>query len=176
MQETAETRREMHRGAREEEKRSFRKNGMTKNSNKVKIKMPYKLRKSRNQNLYWVVNLDNGHKYSKHTIEKNVAQRQMNLLRGIEHGWSPKSRSPKRSRSPKNQTRPKSPRFQNNRSPRTSPRMSPNIFIGSKGGKYVTSQNGEKIYVPHNSTWKKEGLRWRLHLKDGKTMLLPTLR
>jgi hypothetical protein len=42
--------------------------------------MPYKLRKSRNQEKYWVVNKKSGHKYSKRPLERSMAVRQMRAL------------------------------------------------------------------------------------------------
>lgn len=54
--------------------------------------MPYKLRKSRKQNLYWVVGPDGEHK-SKAPIPRDRAMSQMRLLRAIEHGWQPSRRT-----------------------------------------------------------------------------------
>jgi alpha-amylase/alpha-mannosidase (GH57 family) len=54
--------------------------------------MPYKLRKAPNRDLFWVVNTDTGHKHSIEPIPKSRAQRQLNLLRGIEHGFVPRLR------------------------------------------------------------------------------------
>jgi hypothetical protein len=51
--------------------------------------MPYKLRKAPKRELYWVVNTDTGKKHSIEPIPRDRAQRQMNLLRGIEHGFKP---------------------------------------------------------------------------------------
>jgi hypothetical protein len=51
--------------------------------------MPYKLRKAPNRELFWVVNTDTGKKHSIQPIPRARAQRQMNLLRGIEHGFVP---------------------------------------------------------------------------------------
>ena len=62
--------------------------------------MPYKLRKAPKKELYWVVNTENGNKHSILPIAKDVAQRQMNLLRGVEHGWTPTRKSTK-SKSPR---------------------------------------------------------------------------
>jgi hypothetical protein len=42
--------------------------------------MPYKLRKSRGQDLYWVVNKDTGKKYSNEPLPKEKAQAQMRAL------------------------------------------------------------------------------------------------
>ena len=55
----------------------------------LRIKMPYKLRKAPKRELYWVVNTDSGKKHSIEPIPRDRAQRQMNLLRGIEHGFKP---------------------------------------------------------------------------------------
>ena len=52
--------------------------------------MPYKLRKAPNRDLYWVINTDTGHKYSIEPIPKERAQKQMNLLRGVMHGFVPR--------------------------------------------------------------------------------------
>ena len=54
--------------------------------------MPYKLRKAPKRELYWVVNIDTGKKHSIEPIPRDRAQRQMNLLRGIEHGFKPTRR------------------------------------------------------------------------------------
>ena len=51
--------------------------------------MPYKLRKAPKRELFWVVNTDTGKKHSIEPIPRDRAQRQMNLLRGIEHGFKP---------------------------------------------------------------------------------------
>jgi hypothetical protein len=51
--------------------------------------MPYKLRKAPKRDLYWVVNVDSGKKHSIEPIPRERAQRQMNLLRGVEHGFVP---------------------------------------------------------------------------------------
>lgn len=42
--------------------------------------MPYKLRKKPNHDLYWVVNKENGHKYSKEALPKENAKAQMRAL------------------------------------------------------------------------------------------------
>ena len=47
---------------------------------------------------------------------------------------------------------------------------------GPRKGSFVVSTKGEKLYVPQESTWSKHGARWRLHLKDGRTMLYPPLK
>lgn len=51
--------------------------------------MPYKLRKAPKRELFWVVNTDTGKKHSIEPIPRDRAQRQMNLLRGVEHGFVP---------------------------------------------------------------------------------------
>jgi hypothetical protein len=53
--------------------------------------MPYKLRKSRKQNKFWVVGPGGEHK-SKAPIPLDRATAQLRLLRAIEHGWIRKSR------------------------------------------------------------------------------------
>ena len=54
--------------------------------------------------------------------------------------------------------------------------MPPRILSGPRGGKYVLSAKGEKLYVPLNAAgWTREGVRWRLRLKDGRNMLYPQL-
>jgi hypothetical protein len=55
--------------------------------------MPYKLRKAPNRDLFWVVNTETGHKHSIEPIPKSRAQRQLNLLRGIDHGFVPRLRA-----------------------------------------------------------------------------------
>ena len=55
--------------------------------------------------------------------------------------------------------------------------MTPNIYLGPMGGKYVLTIDGKKIYIPSNALgWTKEGIRWRLNLKEGKNMLFPLLK
>jgi hypothetical protein len=53
--------------------------------------MPYKLRKSRKQQKFWVVGPGGKH-MSKAPIPLDRAEAQMRLLRGIEHGWKPSTR------------------------------------------------------------------------------------
>jgi hypothetical protein len=54
--------------------------------------------------------------------------------------------------------------------------MGPRLFSGPRGGKYVQSEKGDKIYVPANALrWYIENSRWRLYLKDGTNMLFPPL-
>uniref|UniRef100_A0A6H2A0B9 Uncharacterized protein n=1 Tax=viral metagenome TaxID=1070528 RepID=A0A6H2A0B9_9ZZZZ len=48
--------------------------------------MPYAIRKSGNN--FKVINEDTGQVKGTHTT-KEKAQRQANLLRGVEHGWTP---------------------------------------------------------------------------------------
>jgi hypothetical protein len=60
----------------------------------VTIGMPYKLRKSRKQNLYWVVGPGGTHK-SKAPIPYDRAEAQMRLLRAIEHGFRKTRRASK---------------------------------------------------------------------------------
>lgn len=50
--------------------------------------MPYKTKKIDNK--FEVVNTETGKVHSKGTTKKK-AQKQMNLLRGVEHGWKPAS-------------------------------------------------------------------------------------
>ena len=50
--------------------------------------MPYKLRKSRNQEKYWVVNKKSGHKYSKRPLDRSMAVRQMRALYASEKSRS----------------------------------------------------------------------------------------
>jgi hypothetical protein len=56
--------------------------------------MPYKLRKSRKQNKFWVIGPSGEHK-SKSPIPLERAQAQMRLLRAIEHGYRKTRRRPK---------------------------------------------------------------------------------
>jgi hypothetical protein len=51
--------------------------------------MPYKLKKAPKRDLYWVVNKDSGKKHSIDPIPRERAQRQLNLLRAISHGFIP---------------------------------------------------------------------------------------
>ena len=48
--------------------------------------MPFKLRKAPNRDLYWVVNVDTGKKYSKEPIPKERAQAQMRVLINVMEG------------------------------------------------------------------------------------------
>ena len=57
--------------------------------------------------------------------------------------------------------------------------MTPKIYVGPNGGKYVLSLNNEKLYVPNTVTkWSKDSKtqRWRIYLANGTTMLYPTLK
>ncbi len=54
--------------------------------------MPYKLRKAPNKNLYWVVNKETGHKYSKLPLPKERAEAQRRALYANENRRS-RSRS-----------------------------------------------------------------------------------
>lgn len=54
--------------------------------------MPYKLRKSPNKNLYWVVNKSTGKKYSKKPLPKSRARKQMAALYAVENGYQLKNR------------------------------------------------------------------------------------
>jgi len=51
--------------------------------------MPYALRKAPNQELYWVVNRETKHKYSKKPIPLDKAKKQKRLLDAIDHGFIP---------------------------------------------------------------------------------------
>ena len=56
-------------------------------------------------------------------------------------------------------------------------KMEPATRVGPKGGSYVLTLDGKKIYVPSNKKeWKYESGRWRLLLNDGTNMLLPKLK
>lgn len=59
--------------------------------------MPYKLRKAPNKNLYWVVNKDSGKKHSIDPIPLDRANKQMRLLRAIDHGFIPSKNYKKKS-------------------------------------------------------------------------------
>lgn len=48
--------------------------------------MPYEIVRRRGK--YQVVNSESGHVKGTHGTEKE-AQKQINLLRGVEHGWTP---------------------------------------------------------------------------------------
>ena len=48
--------------------------------------MPYAIREKGNK--FVVVNADTGHVKGTHATREK-AQRQVNLLRGVEHGWTP---------------------------------------------------------------------------------------
>ena len=48
--------------------------------------MPYAIKKVGNK--WWVVKADTGKKVAEHDSEEK-AQKQLNLLRAIEHGWKP---------------------------------------------------------------------------------------
>lgn len=61
--------------------------------------MPYMIRKAPKKELYWVVNKETKHKYSKDPIPLINAQRQMRLLNAVDHGFVP-SKNYRRSRSP----------------------------------------------------------------------------
>mgnify|MGYP001558681361 CR=1 FL=1 len=53
--------------------------------------MPYKIERissGKNKGKYRVVNTETGEVHAKATSESE-AQRQVNLLRGVEHGWRP---------------------------------------------------------------------------------------
>ncbi len=60
-------------------------------------KMPYGMikRKYKGHGSYTVKNKATGHVFAKHTT-KNKAKHQMNLLRGIEHGWRPTGKHAKK--------------------------------------------------------------------------------
>jgi hypothetical protein len=51
--------------------------------------MPYKLKKAPKRDLYWVVNKNSGKKHSIDPLPYEKAQRQLNLLRAIDHGFIP---------------------------------------------------------------------------------------
>ena len=53
--------------------------------------MPFSIRKVRNRNCYSVKNTETGRIHS-HCATRANAVRQIHLLRGIEHGWKPKSK------------------------------------------------------------------------------------
>lgn len=52
-------------------------------------------RKYKGHGSYTVKNKATGHVFAKHTT-KNKAKHQMNLLRGIEHGWRPTGKHAKK--------------------------------------------------------------------------------
>jgi hypothetical protein len=54
--------------------------------------MPYKLRKSPNKNLYWVVTKSTGRKHSIKPLPKSRAKKQMAALYAIEKGYTLKNR------------------------------------------------------------------------------------
>ena len=55
--------------------------------------------------------------------------------------------------------------------------MEPATRVGPKGGSYVLTLDGKKIYVPSTKKeWKYESGRWRLVLTDGTNMLFPKLK
>jgi hypothetical protein len=70
------------------------------------------------------------------------------------------------------------------RSRRESPRRSaqerrqPQYHTGPKGGTYVLSAKGEKLYVPTTAaSWESTANgRWRLTLRDGRSMVYPMLQ
>lgn len=70
------------------------------------------------------------------------------------------------------------------RSRRASPRRSaqehrqPQYHTGPKGGTYVLSAKGEKLYVPTTAAkWEiTANGRWRLTLRDGRSMVYPMLQ
>ena len=80
----------------------------------IKKKMPYGLRKSPNKKLYWVVNKETGHKFSKSPIPLERAQRQRRAIYASENGYSlqrkKKSSPKKKSSSKKSSPKKKSPR------------------------------------------------------------------
>lgn len=57
-------------------------------------------------------------------------------------------------------------------------KMSPRIHTGVKGGKYVLSTTGEKLYVPKQAAaWSLTNHgRWRLTLQVGRSMVYPPLQ
>lgn len=62
--------------------------------------MPYTIRKAPRKNLYWVVNLESGRKYSKSPIPKERAEAQRRAILASENGYSlRRSTTPSRSRS-----------------------------------------------------------------------------
>ena len=64
--------------------------------------MPYKLRKSRDRDLYWVVNAETGKKYSYEALPKETAEKQIRLLYvrlGLE--YKPKEKNMSKVRYPK---------------------------------------------------------------------------
>jgi hypothetical protein len=53
--------------------------------------------------------------------------------------------------------------------------MMPNLVQGPRGGKYVLTTTNQKIYIPKDASFTKEGMRWRIKLRNGGSMLLPQL-
>lgn len=76
--------------------------------------MPYKLRKSPQRNMYWVVNEMTGRKYSYAPLPKSRAEAQMRALYAVENGYiltrSAKSKSRKSRKSMRKMSRTRSMR------------------------------------------------------------------
>lgn len=54
----------------------------------------------------------------------------------------------------------------------------PTYHKGVRGGTYVLSTTGEKLYVPSKTShWtRRADGRWTVHLSDGRSMLYPLLQ